>query len=123
MIAPTTSLSSSYLLLHFELKVTILQNRTRLCRQQSTLGRRVLRFEGVADRLHGHPFDAFEFVDVFDVAVVQERQYNSLLLIGREYLDLGLTALTSSTREGGRKRLGVRSQGTRSLLRSRGRRT
>jgi hypothetical protein len=54
-------------LLHLKLQIPILQNGSRLSRQQSPLRRLILRFESVADRLHGHPLDAFELVDVLDV--------------------------------------------------------
>jgi hypothetical protein len=56
-------------LLHFQLQIPILENRTRLSWQQRALGRRVLCFPGVADGLHGDPFDAFELVDVLDVSI------------------------------------------------------
>lgn len=56
-------------LLYLQLEVPILENRTRLSRQQRTLGRFVLRFPVVADGLHGDPLDAFELVDVLDVSV------------------------------------------------------
>ena len=56
-------------LLHFQLEVPVLENRTRLGRQQGTLWWLVLRFPVVADGLHGDPLDAFELVDVLDVSV------------------------------------------------------
>jgi hypothetical protein len=62
-----TPISTS--LLNLQLQIPILENRPRLRRQQSALRRLVLRFESVADRLHRYPLDAFEFVNVFDVAV------------------------------------------------------
>jgi hypothetical protein len=68
-----TRASSSFLLLtlllHLELEIAILQDRPGLRWQQGTFWWLVRCFESVADRFHGYPLDAFEFVDVFDVAV------------------------------------------------------
>lgn len=63
-------LHGSYLLLlHFQLQTGILENRAGFGGQQGAFGRGVGGLESVADLLHGDPFDAFEFVDVFDVAL------------------------------------------------------
>jgi hypothetical protein len=97
-------------LLHLQLKIPILQDRSRLSRQQSAFWRLVLCLESIADRLHRHPLDAFEFVDVFDMTIqTQQSQhlhaFGSLSLLRRVR---ALTVLASLGREGGRRHLDAR---------------
>lgn len=90
-------------LLHLQLQIPILQNRTRLSGQQRALGRRVLGLERVADLLHRHPLDALELVDVLDVAAgSSSAEENGQREVAQ------LTALASSNREGAHTRQGGR---------------
>lgn len=99
------------LLLHLQLQLPILLNLTSLRRQQRALGRRVLRFESVADRLHRDPLDAFEFVDVFDVARWKRsasRVFAGKLACGRYPRFVALTAQASLNHADGRRHPGAR---------------
>lgn len=59
-------------LLDFQRQIGTLQDLHRFCRHHCSNRGRVLQLEIVTDLLHGHPFDTFVLVNVFDQAFEQQ---------------------------------------------------
>lgn len=56
-------------LLRLQLQIPVLEYGAWFRRHHGTLRRLTARFEGIADLLHGHPFDAFFRVEILDDSV------------------------------------------------------